>query len=101
MATNTFTYSYSLSGGRGQHLLLQMSLTVFHMGDCLAALLRTCIPGPPSCGPPGRASPESQSTPLHGVFTGSWVSMPILLFLRVERILCRALMQSSSVPPTL
>ena len=61
MATVIFTYSYSLSGDRGQHLLLRMSRTALHIGDCLAALLRTCIPGPPSCGPPGRASPESQS----------------------------------------
>ena len=62
MATVTFTYSYSLSGGRGQHLLLRMSRTAFHIGDCLAALLRTCSPGFPSFGPPRRVSPEFQTT---------------------------------------
>ena len=72
MATVTFTYSYSLSGGRGQHLLLRMSRTALHIGDCLAALLRTCSPGSPSCGPPGRASPESQSIRF------AWVPMPCL-----------------------
>ena len=62
MATFTFLHSYSLSGDRGQHLLWRMSRTAFHIGDCLAALLRTCSPGSPSCGPLDRASSESQST---------------------------------------
>jgi hypothetical protein len=100
VATVTFTYSYSLSGGRGQHLLLRMSRAALHIGDCLAALLRTCSPGSPSCGPLGRASPASQSTPLHGVFTGAW-GLALFYLLRGERTLCRALMPSSSVPATL
>ena len=102
MATVIFTYSYSLSGGRGQHLLLRMSRTALHIGDCLAALLRTCSPGHPSCGPPGRASPESQSARFAWDAYGCLGSYALSFNPDGgEWTLCRALMPPSSFPATL
>ena len=98
MATVTFTYSYSLSGDRGQHLLLRMSRTALHIGDCLTALLCARRPGSMSCGPPGRASPESQSARFAWGALGSYV---LLLLLWSEWTLCRTLMPLSSFPATL
>jgi len=75
VATITFLHSYSLSGDRGQHLLLWMSRTALHIGDCLTALLCARRSGSMSCGQPGRASPESQSARF------AWGSYVLLLLL--------------------
>ena len=98
MATITFLHSYSLSGDRGQHLLLRMSRTALHIGDCLTALLCARIRGSMSCGPPGRASPESQSARFAWGALGSYV---LLLLLLGDWTLCRALMPPSSFLLTL
>ena len=94
MATFTFIYSYSLGGGCGQHLLLQMSRTTLHIGDCLSALLRACRLGSPSCGPPGHASPGCQITRV------AWdlFKSPHALTLRAEWTFCRAFISHSFSP---
>ena len=79
MATITFLHSYFLSGDRGQHLLLWMSRTALHIGDCLTALLCARRPGSMSCGPPGRASPESQSARFAWGALGSYVLLLLLI----------------------
>ena len=87
MATVTFLHSYSLSGDRGQHLLLWMSRTALHIGDCLTALLCARRPGSMSCGPPGRASPESQSARFAWGALGSYVLL-LLLIGRMDTLSC-------------
>jgi hypothetical protein len=101
VATVTFLHSYSLSGGRGQHLLLRMSLTALHIADCLAVLLRTRRPGFLSCGPLGRflARPSKYSLSM-GCLRVLWVPHPFLI-LRFEWTICRALMPPSCFPATL
>mgnify|MGYP006238142905 CR=1 FL=1 len=87
MATVTFLHSYSLSGDRGQHLLWRMSYTALHIGDFLAALLRTRRPGSPSCGPPGRALPESLSILYRWVAWGP-VAFPLPLRVGMDNLSC-------------